>query len=166
MDPLERPDFPSLLAPGRHLLELAHVEELCVARFRDSRSRPAIMSGVRLIYDRLRKAGIDGELWIDGSFVTSKPDPVDVDMAVRFQAQQVDDGPKAMYEALKWVSSDLREPHRVDGYVWPEWPVDAPAYETGESQRQYWLRWFGTSRNGQAKGIVVVRLGAGMPWTR
>jgi hypothetical protein len=66
-------------------------------------------------------------------------------------------------KVVQWLNSDLQRTHRVDSYFFAEWPVELPLSRVGIELREYWTKWFGTSRSGEPKGIVVVRLGAGMP---
>ena len=107
--------------------------------------------------------GIDGEVWIDGSFVTAKIDPDDADLAIRLRGPEFDAATDEVADALDWATSDLKASHRIDGYAWAEWPERHDSQLFGADRREYWLRWFGTSRGGHRKGIVVIRLGAGMP---
>lgn len=121
------------------------------------------MAGPSEVLGRLGAVGINAEAWIDGSFLTEKIDPNDVDFAIRLRGAEYDVAPQEVCDAVEWAVSDLKTSHRVDGYAWAEWPDSHPLHGFGEDRRQYWTKWYGSSRGGHPKGIVVIRLGAGMP---
>ena len=61
---------------GLHALTVAH------HRFVLSRTRPEIMRNLWIVAASLCNWAISCELWIDGSFLTEKIDPKDVDFMV------------------------------------------------------------------------------------
>lgn len=75
-------DAPPLLAPGAHCVSLAELKALTVGRFepphRDYRER--LFLQLEEFVQRLLIAKIPGELSVDGSFLTEKPRPGDVDV--------------------------------------------------------------------------------------
>jgi hypothetical protein len=76
----DKPEFPALLPPGFHQFDIASLRRLCVLRFPDSITRPRIMENLSNIIDTINRTGIRGEVWIDGSFLTDKLNPDDVDL--------------------------------------------------------------------------------------
>nr|WP_321472136.1 hypothetical protein [uncultured Paludibaculum sp.] len=118
------------------------------------------MAGLREVLARLAGVGINAEVWVDGSFLTEKIDPDDVDFAIRLIGTEFDTAPQDVVDAVVWAVSDLKTSHRVDGYAWAEWPDDHSEHDFGKERRSYWEKWYGTSRGGNPKGIVVIRLGA------
>ncbi|MBW8366805.1 MAG: hypothetical protein K0M70_02975 [Arenimonas sp.] len=77
---MSKKDFLPLLPAGFHALDWAGLEALCVAPFPTSSSRGALASQLHAFLTELRGYGLSGQLWIDGSFVTDKPDPSDIDL--------------------------------------------------------------------------------------
>ena len=76
-----KPEFPPLLDVGLHQMTMAELRGLCVDRFADRAiSREPIMSGLEALLRKLKDGGIVGNLWVDGSFLTQKSDPGDVDL--------------------------------------------------------------------------------------
>lgn len=77
-------DLPALLAPGFHEMTLEGLFAFAVSagRFSLSGSRARIMNGLWIVAGQLSCWGIRCKLWIDGSFLTEKIDPKDVDLAV------------------------------------------------------------------------------------
>ena len=76
-------EFSPLLPVGLHPKTLDEMEVICVHGFHLSTTRFTIMNGLRLMVQELEQAGIQGDLWINGSFLTVKIDPEDVDIALR-----------------------------------------------------------------------------------
>ena len=47
---------------------------------------------------------------------------------------------------------------RCDSYKWVEYERGHPNYRSSEDDREYWSDWFGHSRMGVPKGIIVIEL--------
>lgn len=155
-----KPEFPPLLAPGFHWMTVAEVRELCVIAFPSSLTRRAIMEGLEEVISRLNNADIDGEIWIDGSFLTSKIDPLDVDYLLCVGSDIYDHDP-AKRLVIDWAShEDLRDSHSCDAYKWIKYDKGHPLFADSEDTRKYWTDWYGISRKRIAKGIAVVILPA------
>src|SRR5688572_13045564 len=75
-------DLPPLLPAGVHSLSMARLSYLGVERFPFSVSRPAIMKGFQSIACDLVGAGVQTDLIVDGSFLTTEIEPDDIDFAV------------------------------------------------------------------------------------
>lgn len=56
------------------------LEDTCLKPFGASSTRSALTSQLAAFLGELRGMGLLGQLWVDGSFVTDKPDPGDVDV--------------------------------------------------------------------------------------
>src|SRR5690242_5545325 len=80
-----KPDFPPLLKEGFHSMTLAALRKLCVDNFSLSATRNHIMTELEAVCLSMSLALIKAEVWIDGSFVTKKIDPMDVDLVVVIQ---------------------------------------------------------------------------------
>ncbi|MBZ5601829.1 MAG: hypothetical protein LAO79_05935 [Acidobacteriia bacterium] len=76
---MHKQEFPPLLPQGFHSRSLEEVRELCVTNFKESTVRAEIMAGLEAIYEQAQSLGIDGEIWLDGSFLTEKINPEDAD---------------------------------------------------------------------------------------
>jgi hypothetical protein len=79
-------EFPPLLPAGFHRMDMPGLRRLAVVRFPDSFTRPAIMTHLEQIIDRINASGIRGEIWVDGSFLTEKLNPEDVDVLLAIDA--------------------------------------------------------------------------------
>ena len=99
-----------------------------------------------------------GELWVDGSFLTEKINPGDVDVVLRIQSSVYDDGTSEQRMMVDWIRGNLKEYNLCDSYVFHEFPKDDPDYSLGKRDRDYWSKWFGHSRSQVPKGIAVIEL--------
>jgi hypothetical protein len=156
--PSRKPEFVPLLAIGRHQMSLAELKRLCVDNFPLSTTRPKIMEGIEKLIKELRMNSIEGEVWIDGSFVTEKMDPEDVDLVLRLPAQFYENATERQRKAVDWLAANLKNTHSCDSYLCMEWPEDHPNYWIGQYAYSYWMRQFGFSRGNEMKGIAVVTL--------
>lgn len=74
-----KPDYPSLLSPGVHQLTLPELHELAVKPFSGDIKRASLFHKLSLWEGEVKLSGIQGVMWIDGSFLTQKPGPEDID---------------------------------------------------------------------------------------
>lgn len=107
-------EYPPLLTAGFHSMSLDQVKALCVTPFEQtSTTRSLIMFGLVSMIGRLEYAMVQGEIWIDGSFVTEKIDPIDVDILLHVKADFYNNANTDQQEAVDWVASNLKTTHRV-----------------------------------------------------
>ena len=124
-----------------------------------SESRPTIMEGLEKFTSVLNDYSIEGEIWVNGSFMTSKDDPNDVDIIVRMMSDFVDHATDEQYAVIKWIDSNV--PYlelKCDSYSHIEYPEGHPDYWKGEYMYAYWMRQWGFDREDGMKGIAVIRL--------
>lgn len=143
-------------------MSMAELREGCVSRFPLSTTRQRIMAGLETVLVRLNGAKIERDVWIDGSFLTQKIDPEDVDFVLRISGGMCDHCSAEQSEALNWLGSEApRVDHRCHGFVFFEYPEGQPNYGQGQWMRAYWIRQFGFSRGHDMKGMVVIKLPRG-----
>lgn len=75
-----KPDFQPLLAAGYHTMAWPEIVATCLTPFSGSSTRPTLVTQLEQFVAELRRMGLQGVLWLDGSFVTDKHDPGDVDL--------------------------------------------------------------------------------------
>jgi len=149
-------EFPPLLPPGFHPMTLADVRRLCVEPFSLSTTREAIMSGFEAVVDRLRHDSVEGELWIDGSFLTEKIDPEDVDIVMVISSDHLAAASTTQQDAIKWVNANLKSSHHCDSYVHVSYPAGHSLNGYGVWMQAYWIKQFGFSRADELKGMPSV----------
>lgn len=117
------------------------------------------MAGLEAVVQKLAVTKVAGHLWVDGSFLTQKIDPEDVDLLLRFSGDFYDNATLEQAETIRWFAEeDLKSLHHCDCYIWVELPCDHAAYMESEWSRSYWIRQFGFSRRNERKGIAVIEL--------
>lgn len=153
-------DFPALLPQGLHPKTWAEIEAMCVTGIPLSTSRPTLLAGLRALVDRLVAEGVVGDLWIDGSFVTQKLEPADVDIVLHLSPATFTGGTPTMQDFLRWIgSSDLavraqvKAQYHCDSYL---------CFDVPPVPRDYWERQFGRDRDGNLKGIAVLPIPGGV----
>jgi len=116
------------------------------------------MDGLEIVVDRLRVDGIEGELWVDGSFLTEKIDPEDSDVVMVVNSDYLATATALQQATLDWLGTDLKTSHRCDSYVLVSYPMGHAQAGFGEWMRAYWIRQFGFSRGFDLKGMPVIKV--------
>jgi hypothetical protein len=158
MSSQSKPEFPPLLPAGLHQMSVADVQGMCVAAFPLSQTRQVIFTGLQTVITELTTSGVQGEMWLDGSFLTEKIDPEDVDLVVRVQSNFYENCTAVQGTKLDWIEGNLKVSHFCDSYLWVEFPVGHQHYWLSEWMKAYWIRQFGFSRGQDLKGMAVVHL--------
>ncbi|MBZ9726816.1 hypothetical protein LB554_23010 [Mesorhizobium sp. CO1-1-11] len=78
----QKHDYEPLLPPGRHQMTLSDVWDRFVVPFGEPPSRTMIFWNLEQVVQDLLSAKIPCDLWLDGSFLTTKPDPDDLDITI------------------------------------------------------------------------------------
>src|SRR5262245_52210545 len=101
-------EFPPLLEKGLHPRKWAELCEICRDAFPLSTSRGRLTDGLRRMVDLLDSAGFVGEMWVNGSYLTEKIDPEDIDFAIRLEEAFLLGLDAQQRQLLDWLnSSDL-----------------------------------------------------------
>jgi hypothetical protein len=129
------------LPPGEHETSLLNIRK----RFgRSSAQREDLMHGLENAAENLHAAGVQ-MIWIDGSFVTSKKEPNDVDGCWEY-TERVD---LARLDAVFLAES--RTPMKM------KYGVEFfPAFVIEAGSRLPFPKFFQVNRDGDPKGILVV----------
>ncbi len=146
------------LPAGIHDFTVEEVRGNFVDAFPHSSTRDQIFAG--FVQHRAALAVLLGgfEQVLDGSFVTTKNDPGDVDCVIIADARAIDNlapSERSAFKAL--VAGKLtRASYNVDAYLCPSVPSSHPLYEKYRTMRKYWLGEFGYDRVERPKGVVRV----------
>jgi hypothetical protein len=141
------PEFPSLLQPGFVDLDLATFEARFVTAFPTSSLRRPIFTRFVTLLNLLSDLGLSCQAWLDGSYLTEKPEPDDIDIALL-----VDDDilgrltPSALdtYNSLIDNHFETKTRYKCDLYS-----IDQADFHA----RAYWRGLFGFARSELPKGI-------------
>lgn len=139
---LELDDSTGYLKAGVHE---ATLEELAAAFGAVNFRRRAIMDGLRWVVERLRNYGVE-TIWVDGSFLTSKERPGDVDV-VYVPPDGADTG---TWGYLSFPNRrELKKLKKVD--LWPH-----PSPQRRGLGAIPLIEWFQTDEDGVAKGVLLL----------
>jgi len=118
------------------------------------------MDGLERVIGVLEAGNVQGDLWVDGSFVTEKIDPQDVDIVLRMQGSFADATNSQQQQVVNWLVGDLKNSHHVHGHAFIVYPKSDPRHPFGEAWQAYWERQWGYDRGGRVKGTAVLRVGS------
>jgi hypothetical protein len=127
-----------------------------VDAFPKSKTRARLYTNFEKYIDQLQKEVFPWfEVWLDGSFVTAKENPNDLDIVVLldYQVQQI-----KRKELEKYYSFSL-EKEGIDAYIVPVFAEEHTFFEVSESQKALWLKRFTENRNEGLKGFLVMNFG-------
>ncbi|MCL2710410.1 MAG: hypothetical protein FWE95_05980 [Planctomycetaceae bacterium] len=144
-------EYTPLFGPGFYSVPFGELKEsltkLLVSPFDSFRHRERMLNHLLALLVEVHGVCIFTEAWIDGSFVTDKEEPNDVDVVLWYNAvSSISPRELRTYRELK--DSDLMMTHyRCDVYL---------AKNGNDRLRMYWENWFGKDRTGSPKGIIRV----------
>jgi hypothetical protein len=154
--PLAFPPDSDRLPPGRHAATTAEIEAALVDAFPASARRRPLFEQWRTLNAAIEHFVAIREQWLDGSYVTTKLDPRDVDVVSIVNGSELE-GLDAVEEMLLvgLVSGHAsRDLHGCDSFLVAEYPPGHPARPTYEAARRYWDDLFRMHRDGNPKGYV------------
>lgn len=121
----------------------------------DTPLRRRLTDQLRAFVRELTKLGVHGEIWIDGSYATRKPNPSDVDVVLAI-------APRALRALAAEHLKQLDYYGREDGrpYVRRKWQVDFYVINATDPQRRRSWQTLLSNNPDQSnrKGIPFVRL--------
>ena len=133
--------------------------------FPHSTTRTSILDGYKRHWKEI--IGIVGpcEQFLDGSFVSNKNDPSDIDLVMFIDALVVDALPPDKQQQLSILLSGpvTKATYLCDAYFCLVYPADHPMSEPARAKRKYWMGEFGYDRHDVPKGIVHVTFPAPVP---
>lgn len=169
--PVLLPDFDPetgcLPAPPQfHDATTGDVKDAFVDAFQGSEKRPKISAAYMNHIEKWTPlVGKEPrEQWMDGSFVTNKPEPNDVDFVTFIPVEALNRLSRRHRETMRELfAGPKQQPGQLcHAFVVTVAPPGTPQARVTEHQRRYWERWFGRQRpeqGGHRKGIVRLEVG-------
>lgn len=154
----DKPEYPPILEPGLHSVTVDDLEVLCVGSFPVSKTRQHIFTGLQSVIHELGKCRLQCDMWVDGSFLTAKIDPEDVDFVLCVPHEVYDGGSAEQRGVVDWVQGNLKDSLFCDSYVFFTYPEAHPLYWQGHYMEAYWTKQFGFARSNHFKGIAVIKV--------
>lgn len=108
----------------------------------------------------LGAAGISCDLWLDGSYLTEKLDPDDIDLSLKVDADVVSTLDAHQWDLLQRIAQGEFDP-RLDSYIVISYPIGHTRRGTDLDRWPYWAEWWGVARGGWCKGVAVLHIGEG-----
>lgn len=142
-------DYSPLFEPGFHDIAIAELDDIFVIPFNDSSRRQELTAKLKLFISQLLEIDVKFEIWIDGSYVTKKTSPGDIDMAVIFNPDEVNNLPAHHQEFMGTDPRINKVRYGLDVYFVPN----------DFHRKSYWKGLFGFTREEQPKGIPRLYLG-------
>ena len=136
-----KPEFAPLLPPGRHLLSLRDIKKICVEPLVGSPTRERLLDSLERLVNASIVHKISCELWIDGSFLTEKHDPADIDLSVKIDADVLQALDRDAVNLLRSIANGGFEPD-LDSYIVTSYPIGDPRRGTNLDLRSYWAQWW------------------------
>lgn len=154
---MAKPDFPPLLQPGMHNITIQGLHALAVAPFAQNQRRHDLHQKLAAWVGALQAIGVGGTLWLDGSFLTEKPEPGDID-CVLWSPHWVN-GAANVTAAMQQQVTHLLEKAAAENLFSLDLYVEAPAPDMVFHREAYWrgVLGFGHDRI-TAKGFAEVNI--------
>ncbi len=139
-----------LVPEGENESDINSMKEGFVVPFNNHSTRKELFKGY-VRYNEDLKDLLENqsyEQWIDGSFISQKVNPKDIDLVSFIDYNLVE---KLEEELEKFIKSAGRSNYGVDGYVVRIYPEDHPHFVRTKSDKIYWRHWFSTTKPDQKK---------------
>ena len=165
-------DVNGSLPEGVYHTDIATMQVRFVTEFPDSQTRPAIYEAFNALRADGEKLGVVGTQWVNGSFVTSKENPGDIDVVTFCDHGHLNN---LGTDAMEFVSQYLgggeaaKTRYRTHAFLVPSCSAGHVYFSAFETARLYWRKWFGRTRDipnppgpdrpGQPKGFLEMPLG-------
>lgn len=138
-----------LLEAGLHDFKISEIGNHFLKAFPSSITRKPLIDGLSKYIGALTSLGIPVEIWIDGSFTTSKINPNDIDLVIFASATLVNSLPEDKQQLLSALIDRSSIKHNFGCDV-----LFSPSEDN--NMRSYWRGWYGFDRNEKPKGIARV----------
>lgn len=151
---MAKTDFPALLPPGIHSHTLSTFEALAVLPFPDDLRRALLFNQLTNWLQAIQSINITARMWIDGSFLTQKPGPDDIDCILWSPEFRVAPTPDQMQRAKSLIDKpSARTLFNLDLYH------EQPTPDAVIHREAYWKGFFGYCHDRvTAKGFVEIQI--------
>jgi len=155
-------EFPPLLPDGLVEMTVMELRALVVDKFPRSQTRRGLWDVFVLMLDEIAAANLSCKIWVDGSFLTEKIDPKDVDFVVDLPVEVLK---KASQDQINLIENIARDPIQqprhlgLHSFVMFTAPKGDDFYIASQESHAQWTRDFGQSYiTKEPKGIAVIEV--------
>jgi len=150
--------FQPLLPPGRHVLSITELNSLTVLDFPKSVRRRMLFAELQKLVNFLGLANVVGEIWIDGSFLTEKLEPDDIDLSFAAWAHAFELlAPDSQTSIIQCLNGGKAFSPWLDTYLCFRFLPEDP--RRAADKTVYWTEKWGVGWDGRLKGYIVLKLG-------
>ena len=154
--PNQKEEYPPLLPQGFHDRTLDFLGAEFSKPFPTSATREALLEELTRVVRELEAEGVCGIIWVDGSFVTAKVDPQNIDFLLVMESELYD---AASEDQRRVVDALMEDSPSCDTNVMFLFPLEVTDNQT---QIDDWTQRFGNSASGRVlKGVVRIALEGG-----
>ncbi|WP_372623382.1 DUF6932 family protein [Falsiroseomonas sp.] len=148
------------LDPGIHAATVADIKTHFVDAFPTSATRETIFEGYKRHTTDLQQCNVAFDQYADGSFVSSKVDPGDIDFVCIADADTIDALPpeKQRIIATLFRGKATKATHQCDAYFIASVPDTDPRHQSYWANRKFWLGCFGFDRADKPKGFLKLQI--------
>lgn len=148
------PEYPPILPPGFHDFTPADLEDRFVKPFPTSSTRSDLLGRFLALCSIFKRWGTQITLWMNGSFVTEKEQPDDIDVAFLLDSTLESSLNRTQKEELQDLTRRSIETKLRYGCHF--FVIDPDEMK----DRVYWRGLFGFDRDDVPKGVVRLKIGS------
>ena len=144
-------EYPPLLSEGFKEISIWQLDSIFLEPFSEGERRRYLIDRLNAFISEFLSLGLNSELWIDGSFSTTKIEPQDIDILFLIDKNQVDnlDKRKAqLFEKLLFNREEVKARYSLDVYF-----IDI----SDIAEQQKWIEAYGfDSKKLNTEGIYKI----------
>ena len=131
-------------------LSLEEFEDFFVNQPSDNSQRKDIFERyLNFVHDFSKHVSQQFTQWINGSFVTAKKHPNDIDFVTFIDYQLFEEKEKLIHENFRLAGA--KKKYDVDAYTVKQYPEEHVKYMLYRSDWVYWYHWFSQTKKNRAK---------------
>lgn len=147
--PVNEEDPYRVLPSGVYPADLNNLKERFVTAFPESISRKRILKNFSKLLHETVRFDISMVHWVDGSYLTSKTNPNDIDMVTFARAEDLNalshDG-RYFFDRCINGKNETKRLYDTHSFLCVLHPPDHPRHALSENTRRYFRKWFGHTR--------------------
>lgn len=150
-------DHEPILGPGRHY----YTVEKFIEDFSFTQKRREITNKFLTLINELENLEINIEIWINGSFVTKKDEPTDLDIVIVASPDQIDGLQEEQKEYFNNFPDFSEEYYLefLDVFFFIKYPESDAKYSKSDTLEDWAFQWSRFHNSNFLKGFVIVPIG-------
>jgi hypothetical protein len=144
--PIPNLNINGFLPHGLHRCSLQEVEVAFVSQFQSSSSRKQLMNSLKLFYAKWKAFPHFDRMVLDGSFVTNKENPNDIDLIVVLKPSVLHDPMSGAFVGQMSDRASIKHQYSIDAF---------PVIDEGTEYND-WVSYFIVDRQSNVRGLLVI----------